>query len=217
MYSTKTGNAISICQVIDSRWLIALIWKFSFEIQSFSFELFKNSMQNKFFLWITGILFCFITSLTIAADNNGTPFQKLSPTRAAPNLSLFDLKNQPQHLSDYQGKVVLLHFWATWCRSCLTELAELQILWEKLRNKGLVVIAVAEDSRSSVEAYMTANRLNLPVWIDQYGDGLQPYNVKVYPTTYLIGRMGHLEGIALGPRQWTDSDIFNIMKQLVVY
>ena len=155
-----------------------------------------------------------MTSLAIAADDNGPIFQKLSPT-IAPNLSLFDLKNQPQQLSDYRGKVILLHFWATWCRSCLTELAELQILWEKLQNKGLVVIAVAEDSQQSVEAYIKANRFNLPVWIDQYGDGLRPYHVNVFPTTYLIGRTGYLEGMALGPRQWTKPDIFNIMKKLV--
>ncbi|EDN69531.1 Peroxiredoxin [Beggiatoa sp. PS] len=176
-------------------------------------------MQNKIFqypLWISCILFSLMTSLAIAADDKVVIFQKLSSTTIAPDLSLFDLKNQSQQLSDYRGKVILLHFWATWCRSCLAELAELQILWEKLQSEGLVVIAVAEDSRKSVEAYIRANRFNLPVWIDQYGDGLRPYNVNVFPTTYLIGRTGYLEGMALGPRQWTDSAVFNTMKKLVV-
>jgi peroxiredoxin len=174
-------------------------------------------MRNKNFLWISAILFSLMTSFAFATDNNVQLFQKLTPITKAPNLSLFDLKNQHQQLSDYRGKVILLHFWATWCRSCLIELAELQILWEKLRKKGLVVIAVAEDSRKLVEAYIKANRFTLPVWIDQDGKGLQPYHVNVFPTTYLIGRTGYLEGMALGPRQWMDSHIFNAMKKLVEF
>ena len=175
-------------------------------------------MPNKNFqssLWLSCIIFGLMTSLAMAADDKVQLFQKLASTTKAPNLSLFDLNNQNQPLSQYTGQVILLHFWATWCRSCLQELPDLQLLGEKLQDQGLVVIAIAEDSRKAVEPYIQKNRFTLPVWIDQYGEGLRAYNVQVFPTTYLIGRTGNIEGIALGPRQWTNPIIFNHIEKLL--
>jgi peroxiredoxin len=168
-------------------------------------------------LWLNCILLSLITSLTFAADIN-TPqqiFQTPKTITQAPNLSLFDLKNREQRLSRYAGKVILLHFWATWCSSCLLELPQLQTLWEKLRDKGLVVIAIAADNRKSVEAFVKAKQFTFPVWIDQYGSGLRAYSVKGFPTTSLIGRTGNLEGMALGPRDWTNSYIFKMIEVIL--
>lgn len=174
----------------------------------------RNKGFQKFWPWIGCILLIITTSL--AATENGEVFQKNDVIKKAPELSLFDLAGQKQHLSDYAGKVVLLHFWATWCSSCLQELSELQTLWEKLEDKGLVVIAVAEDSRKSVKTFVKNNPMTFPIWIDQYGSGLRAYRIKGLPTTYLIGRTGDAEGIVLGPRQWTDSLIFNKIETLLV-
>jgi len=170
------------------------------------------SLQKKWGQWPSYFLLFFVIFFPTTAT---AVFQKPDVIEKAPELSLFDLAGQKQNLSQYQGQVVLLHFWATWCSSCVQELSELQTLWEKLHNKGLVVIAVAEDSKKSVVAFVKKRPMTFPVWIDQYGKGLRSYKIKGFPTTYLIGRNGYQEGIAFGPRKWLDSLVFPKIEKLL--
>jgi len=167
-----------------------------------------------------GILFILLNiSVFFAKADEITPqalFQTPKIIIKAPDLSLPNLAKEEEKLSDYEGKLVLLHFWATWCDSCLKELPELQILWEKLQDKGLVVIAVAEDSWESVQTFVKTQHFTFPIWVDQYGQGLRNYSIKGFPATYLVNRNGDLQGLVLGFRQWTDSKIFNEIDSLLI-
>jgi thiol-disulfide isomerase/thioredoxin len=62
----------------------------------------------------------------------------------AVDFQLVDLNGHPQHLNDYRGKVVLLNFWATWCKPCTTEMPAMQKAYDRLREKGFVVLAIKE-------------------------------------------------------------------------
>ena len=62
----------------------------------------------------------------------------------ATDFSLQDLDGRQVRLSDYRGKMVLLNFWATWCKPCTTEMPAMQAAYDKLRDHGLVVLAVNE-------------------------------------------------------------------------
>ena len=168
---------------------------------------------QSYWQWLS--YFLLIVSIFLSTAAATEVFQKPDVIKKAPELSLFDLEEQKQQLSHYTGKVVLLHFWATWCSSCIQELSELQTLWEKLQDKGLVVIAVAEDSKKSVEAFTKKHFMTFPVWIDQYGAGLRAYHIKGFPSTYLIGRSGYLEGIAFGPRKWINPLVFKEIETLL--
>jgi len=177
----------------------------------------NNVLRNKkHFISILFILLN-INVLFARAEESAPPalFQMPQTIVQAPELSLPNLHEKVEKLSDYHGKVILLHFWATWCVSCLEELPELQILWEKLQDKGLVVIAVAEDSWKAVQAFVKKEHFTFPIWVDQYGQGLRHYSVKGFPATYLIGRDGTVQGLAMGFRQWTEPKIFNAIESLV--
>ena len=62
----------------------------------------------------------------------------------AEDFQLTDLEGKSQSLSQYRGKIVLLNFWATWCKPCTTEMPAMQTAYDKLRDKGFVVLAVNE-------------------------------------------------------------------------
>src|SRR5438105_4077473 len=62
----------------------------------------------------------------------------------APEVALTDLQGKEVRLSDFRGKVVLLNFWATWCKPCKEEMPAMQAAYENLRDEGLVVLAVNE-------------------------------------------------------------------------
>src|SRR5262245_42698820 len=62
----------------------------------------------------------------------------------AEDFRLTDLAGKEQSLSQYRGKIVLVNFWATWCKPCTTEMPAMQASFDKLRDKGFVVLAVNE-------------------------------------------------------------------------
>ena len=62
----------------------------------------------------------------------------------ADEFHLVDLEGTTHSLSQYRGKVVLVNFWATWCKPCTTEMPAMQTTYDKLRDKGFVVLAVNE-------------------------------------------------------------------------
>jgi len=62
----------------------------------------------------------------------------------AEDFYLTDLEGHSQSLSQYRGKIVLMNFWATWCKPCLTEMSAMQIMYDKLRDKDFVVLAINE-------------------------------------------------------------------------
>ena len=62
----------------------------------------------------------------------------------APEIALKDLQGQEVRLSDLHGKIVLLNFWATWCKPCKEEMPAMQASYERLRDQGFVVLAVNE-------------------------------------------------------------------------
>lgn len=65
--------------------------------------------------------------------------------KTAPPFILKDLEGDVKGLNDFKGHVILLHFWATWCVPCKDELPTIKALWEMLKDKGFLVVAIATD------------------------------------------------------------------------
>ncbi len=128
--------------------------------------------------------------------------QHAKELKRAPDFLLNDLEGHSKSLDSYRGKWLLLHFWATWCEPCRKELPSLKQLGERFKDQGLVVIAIAEDSKEAVEAFVKSLELHLPVLIDQYGSALRAYQIKGLPTTYLVNRTGQIEEIIVGSKDW---------------
>lgn len=82
---------------------------------------------------------------------------------AFPDVAFTDLDGRTVDLKSYQGAVVLLNFWATWCGPCRIELPELQKLYGELGGKGFVVLAIAVDTPvAKVQPYMDRLGLTMP-------------------------------------------------------
>lgn len=109
----------------------------------------------------------------------------------AADFTLPDLQGQPQSLSQYRGKVVLLNFWATWCKPCTTEMPAMQACYDKLRDKGFVVLAVneLEDVQKVVEHVKTYGH-TFPVLMDKDNRVANMYGVYGLPVSVLIDGQG---------------------------
>ncbi len=109
----------------------------------------------------------------------------------APEIALMDLQGQEVRLSDLHGKVVLLNFWATWCKPCKEEMPAMQAAYDKLRSEGFVVLAVneLEDAEKVAEHIRTHGHTFLVV-MDHDNRVANRYGVVGLPASFLIDRQG---------------------------
>ena len=110
----------------------------------------------------------------------------------APDFSLPDLEGRRVRLSDYRGRVVLLHFWATWCPHCVKEMGLLEKSREEDTGKGLppvVAINLGEPVRR-VEKFARKLGLSYPVLLDRRGRVAQAYGVVGLPATIVVSAEG---------------------------
>ena len=109
----------------------------------------------------------------------------------APEIVLKDLQGREVKLSDLRGKVVLLNFWATWCKPCKEEMPAMQASYEKLRDQGFVVLAVneLEDAEKVAEHIRTHGHTFLVV-MDHDNQVANRYGVVGLPASFLIDQQG---------------------------
>ncbi len=122
----------------------------------------------------------------------------------APDFELTGMDGKLHSLSSYRGKIVMLHFWATWCVSCRREMPVLQKFRKGFEGSDfkLLSVNVDRDNRDIVKTFMQEIELQFDSLLDPDGEVRKAYAVRALPTTYLIGRDGKFSGYILGERDW---------------
>ena len=142
--------------------------------------------------------------------------QKISPPAKAKDFTLGNLEGSLVSLKDFQGKVVFLNFWATWCPPCRAEMPAMEKLWQKFREEEFVILAVdVREGKEKVSSFVKENGLTFPVLLDSRGGVANTYGIRAIPTTYLLDPEGRIVGKALGARNWASQDAFKLIEQLL--
>lgn len=120
-----------------------------------------------------------------------------SPARSADSseLRMKTLEGRSVSLQDLRGEVVVLNFWATWCKPCITEMPVLAKIAQRFGNRGLRVIAASVDETASRDQLSQfADRLpsSMEVWVGATMQDIQRMRVQALPTTIIIDRTGSL-------------------------
>ena len=116
----------------------------------------------------------------------------------APIATISSLDGHSISLSQYEGKVVLVNFWATWCGPCRKELPQLESLQREFGG-GFVVLAVnKEEPPETVRAFLREMRVGLIVVADTDGSLSSSYGVRVLPTNILIDSKGIVRATSTG-------------------
>jgi thiol-disulfide isomerase/thioredoxin len=114
---------------------------------------------------------------------------------AAPAASWTTLAGEPLSLASLRGKVVLVDFWATWCKPCVKSMPELDAMYRDYQKLGLVVVGVSVDQgderEKKVRKFLGKNPVSYPIAVDAAeNSSWEAFQVAVLPTLYLIGREG---------------------------
>jgi len=109
----------------------------------------------------------------------------------APELILTDLSGAPVSLADYQGQVVLVNNWATWCPPCRAEMPELDAYYQAHKAEAFTLISVsAGDTAAQVESFVQQYGGSFPMWLDLEGEALRAFQNNSLPSSYVIDRTG---------------------------
>lgn len=122
----------------------------------------------------------------------------------APDFTLETLDGKKVALSDYQGKKVILNFWATWCPPCKAEMPHMQSFYKKEAKKSnveiLAVNLTSEDrGKAAVAEFAKQYSLTFPILLDQDGTIGPKYQVATIPTTYILNTDGTVHQKIIGP------------------
>lgn len=142
-----------------------------------------------------------------------SPFESRIPSE---NFFLPVLDGVEQSLDDYQGKVVFLNFWATWCPPCREEMPAMQSLYDELAPEGLEIVAVnVLEPEDTVREFIEETGFTYPVMLDRQGRVSTRYAVRAFPTTYIIDRESNVIAVRAGYHEWATPEMFEGFRVLL--
>ena len=131
------------------------------------------------------------------------PSAPVGEGHAAPDFRLAALDGAEQSLSGLRGRVVLLNFWATWCKPCEDEMPAMQRLYGALAGTGFELLAISVDTGDDeVRAFRDRLALRFPILRDPEKQAASAYQTFRFPESWLIGPDGVVVARYVGPREW---------------
>jgi peroxiredoxin len=122
-------------------------------------------------------------------DRFEVEFKDSPEGKPIPSLVGKDIDGNEVRLLDFRGKVILLEFWATWCRPCVEKMPLMQLAWENLKDKGLVWIRVSTDhDEAAWRTFVKDNQIGGIQLCDE--SWISAMAVNSFPTVFLVDREG---------------------------
>ncbi len=138
------------------------------------------------------IILAVIVAIAVIIGFHTLLFSQQSKKELAPNFRLTSIDGKVVELKNFRGKVVVLDFWATWCKPCVAEMAELKKLYEKYHDKIVIISVNIGEPEAIVKAFVTINDINWIVVIDKTREVSAKYGIRFIPTLFIIDKKGRI-------------------------
>ena len=134
-----------------------------------------------------------------AAEQGEAETEEKTP---APAFTVYDIDGNAVSLSDFEGKPVVLNFWASWCGFCKQEMPDFQKVWEeKGGDVQFMMVNVTDNGRETVEAasgFIAEQGYTFPVFYDTEFEASSAYSAYQLPVTYFIDAEGNIAARGMG-------------------
>ncbi|MBC8467145.1 MAG: TlpA family protein disulfide reductase, partial [Candidatus Marinimicrobia bacterium] len=122
-------------------------------------------------------------------------------------LTFQDLNGIDHSIDEFLRKVVLVDMWATWCSPCVKQIPDLNILQEKFRNDGLVILSITDEDTATVKTFLTKHEMKEEIGFIKYDDEVaEPFRHfrRGRPMYFLVDKKGIVQsGSMLKPSDLT--------------
>src|SRR5262249_14753423 len=118
--------------------------------------------------------------------------QKDDARRESANFTLTDLHGKKWSLQELRGNVVLVNFWATWCPPCRKEMPDLEAIYQRFRDRGLVILAISDETEAKVAPFISTMGITYPVMLDTGRKVNELFQVDGIPKSFVYNRDGKL-------------------------
>ena len=138
--------------------------------------------------------------------------------KPAPAVAFVDAGGAERTLADFQGKVVLVNLWATWCAPCLREMPALDRLNAKLGGDDFLVLALAQERKGleAVKAFLDKHDIrSLAAYVDQPMNATRAFGAFGLPASVLLDREGSELGRLVGPAEWDSPEAVALMRHFI--
>lgn len=141
-------------------------------------------------------------------------YKQLESFNIADDIPLYDIEGKKHYLEEYEGKAILLVFWATWCSPCVNEMVDLDLLQKDFRKLPFIILAVSEDY-AGIEVvkkfYDVYDIRHLALLHDYKNSLFKAQGIAGLPTSILINGEGKAVGFFTGSVNWYDENVRNIL------
>jgi len=136
---------------------------------------------------------------------------------AVPDIELIDIRQNKLNLSELNGSVVFVNFWATWCEPCIEELPSIELLFRRFSyNPHFKLVTILfKDDRQKVLRYMEENGYTFPVYMNPDGSAAKKFGITGVPETFIIDKKGILRDKKIGPEQWDSPIIMEMLQSML--
>jgi thiol-disulfide isomerase/thioredoxin len=168
--------------------------------------------------WATLAIAAIPHGAACAEASGGSPLRRLTvaPSTALPMFALPDLAGARLKLEEQRGRVVLLHFFATWCEPCRDELSSLSRLQQGPLGKRVVVVAVnVAEVPTRVRRFLNDAPVSFPVVFDTDRAVTRAWSVGVLPTTFVLDPTLQPKLFVEGDLDWSRPDVLSALDAIV--
>jgi len=116
------------------------------------------------------------------------------------DFTLADLSGKQWTLKSLTGKVVLVNFWATWCPPCRKEMPDLETIYRRFKERGLVILAISDEDANRVKPFIEERKFSYPILLDPGRKVNEAFRVFGIPKSFLYDRNGRLVAQAIDMR-----------------